>query len=86
MNQEEEFVEVYDEEDVMAGYKSRRFAIADDDLGFGSRLVVLTDLGFWVKNQERLQDWCQMHGATQKGMTVELPSDNTLTLFVLQWS
>ena len=86
MNQEEEFFEVYVVEYLTAKYKSRRFVIADDDLGFGSRLVVLTDLGFWVKNQERLQDWCQLHGATQTGMTVELPSDNTLTLFVLQWS
>ena len=74
------------EEDIMAEYKAGRFVVANDDLGFGTRLIVLADFKFWVNNLDQLRAWCQLHGATQKGATVELPTDETLTLFVLQWS
>ena len=74
------------DEDVMAEYKSARFVVAGDDLGFGTRLIVLSDFRFWIDNMDQLHAWCQLHGATKKGATVELPSDETLTLFVLQWS
>lgn len=71
--------------DVMADYKSSRFVVVDPVLGFGSRTIVLADMYFWVKHHDALEEWCQLHTATIKGMTVELQSDEDLTLFTLRW-
>jgi len=73
-------------EDVMAEYKSSRFVVVDPDLGFGTRTIVLSDIGFWTEHVDQLHRWCLTNCATQKGMTVELSSDETLTLFILKWS
>lgn len=72
--------------DVMAEYKAGRFVVADPSLGFGTRLVVLSDFKFWADRLEALEAWCQLHGAVQKGATVEIPTDEALTLFILQWT
>jgi len=73
-------------EDVMAEYKAGRFVVADPILGFGSRLIVLSDFNFWIDRLEELEAWCQLHGAVRKGTTVEIPTDEVLTVFLLQWS
>ena len=73
-------------EDVMAEYKAGRFVVADPILGFGPRLIVLSDFTFWVDRLGELEVWCQLHGAVRKGTTVEIPTDEVLTVFILQWS
>jgi hypothetical protein len=73
-------------EDVMAEYKAGRFVVADPILGFGTRLIVLSDFTFWIDRLEALETWCQLHGAVRKGTTVEIPTDEVLTVFILQWS
>jgi len=73
-------------EDIMAEFKSARFVVVRPDLGFDPGLVVLSDLEFWIDRLGDLETWCQLHGAVRKGPTVEIPSDEILTLFALKWS
>lgn len=75
--------------DIFNDWKRNRFVIAPQ---FAYRLdepyqhvVVLTDIPFWVKEVDNLVPWCLEHGCRNQGMTVELPNDETLTLFCLRW-
>ena len=77
---------VMNTEDIMAEFKSARFVVVSPDLGFDPGLVVLSDLEFWIDRLGDLETWCQLHGAVRKGPTVEIPSDEILTLFALKWS
>ena len=47
--------------------------------------VFLTDYAFWHQHQRELADWCQEHGAQQRGMTVYM-DESALTLFALRWA
>lgn len=73
--------------DIMQDWKNRRFAVAENYLIDGStKLVILTEIDFWSENYETLKQWCIEHRCLAKGMTVEIPNDQTLTLFCLRWS
>jgi hypothetical protein len=49
-------------------------------------IIMLGDLGYWTDNYEALQKWCEDHGGSVEGMTVNIPDDHTLTAFCLRWS
>ena len=74
-------------DDIFHSWKDQRFIIAPSVLAEGiGRLIVLTDIAFWNEHYEELKDWCDANLAETVGMTVEIPNDDTLLLFVLRWS
>lgn len=74
-------------DDVFGDWKSNRFIIAPGYLTDSKEhLIVLTDVGFWNTHYEELKDWCDEHLADTQGMTVAVPNERILTLFVLRWS
>jgi len=64
----------------------RRFAVAPSELGFGHRLVILSDFAYWVEHDAELVAWCDRNNATLSGATVELATDQDLVMFLLRWS
>ena len=64
----------------------RRFIVAPSDLGFGSRLIILSDFGYWADHEAELVTWCNRNNAIRTGMTVELATDQDLSMFILRWS
>lgn len=75
--------------DIFASWKQQRFIHADRDLfpEFKARhLIVLTDVEYWVEQFDELYSWCGENNCSMTGMTVELPTDETLMLFKLRWS
>jgi hypothetical protein len=72
--------------DIFAHWKVNRFVVVPPEHNNSSRhLIVLTDIPFWTKHADQLDEWCWLHDCVLQGMTVEIPSDPTLTLFHLQW-
>ena len=49
-------------------------------------MIFLTDYKFWADHEQELFEWCKTHGCTFTGMTVGIPDEQTLSLFVLKWS
>lgn len=73
--------------DIFQSWKEHRFIIASTDITDGERIVVLTDMQFWVENLNDLIEWCDnTPGATNEGMTVVFNTDESLMMFVLRWS
>ena len=66
-----------------------RFIVADPVVSqsFGTPcIIMLSDIKFWNDNFDELQTWCDLNGAEQQGMTVNIPSEAVLTAFCLRWS
>lgn len=73
-------------EDILAHWKSQRFVrVGFELLDQPAVVVVLTDIAFWAKNADALNQWCNDHGATTAGMTVEFRNEQDLSLFCLRW-
>lgn len=77
--------------DIMQDFKRNRFVVAPNYIANGLKpmyghLIVLSDIGYWSDNIDALIEWCGQHNCEVKGMTVDIPSDTTLTLFCLRWS
>ena len=74
--------------DVMAEFKNSKFVIAGGHLvgKISGHIVVLSDIGFWADNVDDLITWCEKNNCKTKGMTVEIPTDELLTLFCLRWA
>lgn len=78
--------------DIMQDFKDRRFVVTPNYISSGFRqpvhghLVVLSDIGYWADNVDDLLIWCGETGCVLKGMTVDVPTDELLTLFCLRWS
>lgn len=77
--------------DIMQDFKNRRFVIAPNYISHGLKpvfghLIVLSDFSYWTEHIDDLLVWCGEHDCTVKGMTVDVPTDATLTLFCLRWS
>lgn len=75
--------------DIFHDWKQNRFIVApeftyDPNCRF-KHMVVLTDIPFWAREVDNLVPWCIEHGCNTQGMTVEIPDDETLTLFCLRW-
>ena len=64
----------------------RRFAVAPGELGFGHRLVILSDFAYWGEHDAELVAWCERNNAILSGATVELATDQDLVMFLLRWS
>lgn len=77
--------------DIMQDFKDRKFVIAPSYISRGlpeptyGHLVVMTDFSFWHDNFDDLMFWCADHDCQVKGMTIDIPNDETLTLFCLRW-
>lgn len=74
--------------DILADWKKNRFILAENYLHDfkDQHLVILTDFGYWTESLDKLQEWCNNNNCKQEGMTVRIPDDKTLTLFMLKWS
>ena len=72
--------------DIMKDFKDRRFITVPNEYEERfEHLVVLCDIGYWVENLEDLMAWCDLNGCEVLGMTVNVPDDARLALFVLRW-
>lgn len=84
-------IEVVTMTDIMEDFRRGRFMVAPSYISRGlaqpqyGHMIVLTDIGFWADNIDALVQWCQDHGCETRGMTVDIPDDQTLTLFCLRW-
>ena len=78
--------------DIMQDFKDRRFMVCPSYISRGlpeptyGHLVVLTDIEHWNIHFDVLLAWCNDNACQIKGMTVDIPDDQTLTLFCLRWS
>jgi hypothetical protein len=76
----------------MNEWKYQRFVAVESaiaqDLGMkeGGVIVVMTDLTYWISNVDECREWCDKNGCRVKGMTIEIPDAETMTLFVLRWA
>ena len=76
-------------QDVIADWKTNRFIIADSVLHEDpGHLLILTDYNFWgtEETSDKLLAWCSRNKCKMQGMTLILPTDKLLTLFILEWS
>lgn len=65
-------------------YQNKRFVVCQlPDLG---NIIMLSDVGYWVEHYDELKSWCSTHNCQLAGTTVEIPDDETLTMFCLSWS
>ena len=77
--------------DIMQDFKDRRFTVCPSYISRGfieptyGHLIVMTDFSFWNDNIDALLAWCNDYECRVQGMTVEIPNDETLTLFCLRW-
>lgn len=71
----------------MEEWKNSKFVVSDlfqpDGILY---IVVLSDFKFWIDHIDELKEWCKVNHSKIKGMTVELYSEESLTLFYLKWS
>ena len=75
------------EEDILADWKKNRFIVAPSILMHENvHIVVLTDFAYWTDRIDELEVWCNRYNCTIQGMTVNIPTDDLLTVFCLQWS
>lgn len=74
-------------DDIIADFKTNKFVIADEYMGYGSVTVVLTDLNFWTKFATELQQWISNCTPTADmfGFTIDFKNQEDLLLFVLRW-
>lgn len=75
--------------DIFAEWKKQRFVLADKAMFpelTPKHLVILTDVSYFTDHIEEFQAWCEQHKCNTVGMTVEIPTDELLTLFTLRWS
>ena len=71
----------------MEPWKDSKFIVSDLFQSDGILyVVVLSDFTFWSENIYEIETWCKTNLAKIKGMTVELYSEESLTLFYLKWS
>jgi hypothetical protein len=73
--------------DIMADFKDTKFAVVPNEFDFYYKhIVVLCDIAYWNNNYNELRDWCNSNDCEVLGMTVNVPDDERLTIFILRWS
>jgi hypothetical protein len=72
--------------DIMAEYKNNRFVVEPQEFVNNKTTVVLCDIEYWNTHYEELKDWCDKHGCETQGMTVDIPNNRTLMMWMLRWS
>jgi hypothetical protein len=68
-------------------WKNQRFVrvVGDEYNAKCIHLIVMTDIPYWTKNVDDVVKWCDEHNCRTQGMTIEIPDDETYTLFCLRW-
>lgn len=75
------------EMDILAEWKNKRFVIVDSKLhDYSKHVILLSDYKYWSDNMLELVEWCSNNNCKLKGMTIEIPNDSLLTIFLLRWS
>lgn len=73
--------------DIMEDWKNSRFIIVPNEYEERfEHLVVLSDIRYWSENLNKLITWCDDNKCEIMGMTVNVPDDALLTLFILRWA
>jgi hypothetical protein len=75
--------------DLMHDWKRQRFVVLPGELVEGSLYgitVLMSDYNYWADHVGECVEWCSQHGCRIQGMTIEIPDEETLTLFSLKWS
>lgn len=75
-------------EDIFKEWKKNKFVVVGQDLLGESpeRLIIITDISYWIEHEKELDSWCKQNNAVAKGMTVVFPDEKTLIAFCLRWS
>ena len=72
--------------DIMVDFKKSKFVIVPNEYEDSfEHLVVLSDIGYWAENYESLMEWCSDNECEVVGMTVNVPDDGRLMVFILRW-
>ena len=71
--------------DIFQEWKDNKFIVVKNIEQY-KNLVVLTNISHWHQNYDELWVWCEKHNCKVQGMTIEMPDEQTMTLFVLRWS
>jgi len=74
--------------DIMHDWKDQRFAFVEESLfpEVPGHIIVLSDIAFWNQHYDELREWCATNGSVVRGMTVDVPNKEVLTLFCLRWN
>ena len=77
-------------DDLLASWKENKFIVVEsmliEDYTNTPHLIVLTNISYWADNSDALTEWCTEYKCRFEGMTVVIPDEQTLGLFVLRWS
>lgn len=72
--------------DILEEFKNSKFLIMPNEYEERfEHLIVLCDIDYWCGNLEDLYNWCDLNQCEVMGMTVNVPDDMRLTLFILRW-
>ncbi len=73
--------------DIMEEFKNTKFLITPNEYEERfEHLIVLCDISYWVENLDKLMSWCDDNECEVLGMTVNIPDDERLTIFILRWT
>ncbi len=64
----------------------KRFIVVPRDNPHEPQLIFLADYVFWAKHESELRSWCTLHLSNFMGMTVTVPNEQTLSVFLLRWT
>lgn len=67
-------------------YQKFYFTPVNSNLANGKFVIFLADYIFFAANQIELNDWCIKNNCDFQGMTVTVPDEHTLAIFILKWS
>jgi hypothetical protein len=77
-------------EDIFKEWRHQRFVVTHGRVLGNSDpfeyIIVLSDIEYWHKNWETLGEWCKDNQSEVLGMTVNIPDEETLVMFILRWS
>lgn len=76
------------QDDIFAEWKTSRFVVADRELFpyEKTHIIIMSDILFFSYHLDSIVEWCEQHSCKIYGVTIEVPSDETLMLFMLRWS
>jgi hypothetical protein len=73
--------------DILADWKTSKFVLVDTRFHDGNEhIILLSDFNYWAENEPVLSKWCNQNNCRIEGMTVSIPDDKTLTMFMMRWS
>ena len=75
--------------DIFKSWKEEKFIVADKRITgdlTDKIIVVMSDYRYWAAHVDECEKWCKQYNCEIKGMTIEIPDEDTLLLFVLRWS